>query len=37
MDVLVFAEKKSKAEQDKCDEVDRGDSVPKLAGVKTAK
>jgi regulator of RNase E activity RraA len=37
MDVLAFAEKKSKAEQDKCYEVDRGDSVPKLAGVKTAK
>jgi len=37
MDVLVFAEKKSKAEQDKCDEVDRGDSVPKLAGVKAEK
>jgi regulator of RNase E activity RraA len=37
MDVLVFAEKKTKAEQDKCDEVDRGDPVPMLAGVKPAR
>ncbi|HTK13481.1 MAG TPA: RraA family protein [Xanthobacteraceae bacterium] len=37
MNVLLFAEKKTKAEQDKCDEVDRGDSVPMLAGVKAAK
>lgn len=37
VDVLAFAEKKTKAEQDKCDEVDAGHSVPRLAGVKTAK
>ncbi len=36
MEVLVFAEKKTKDEQAQCDKVDRGDSVPKLAGVKTA-
>ena len=37
VDVLAFAEKKTKAEQDKCDEVVAGHSVPRLAGVKTAK
>lgn len=36
MDVLLFAERKTKAEQDKSDQVDRGDSVPKLAGAKVA-
>jgi len=36
VDVLNFAEKKTKAEQDKSDEVDRGDSVAKLAGAKSA-
>ena len=36
MDVLAFAEKKSKFEQVKCDEVDRGDSVPRIAGAKTS-
>lgn len=34
MDVLKFAEKKTKDEQDKCEQVERGDSVPELAGVK---
>lgn len=34
MDVLLFAEKKTKAEEDKCVQVDRGDSVPELAGAK---
>jgi regulator of RNase E activity RraA len=37
MDVLLFAEKKTKAEQEKGDEVDRGDSVPQLAGAKLAR
>ena len=36
MDVLLFAEQKTKAEQDKCAQVDRGDSVPKLAGAKVS-
>ncbi len=36
MDVLKFAEKKTKYEEEKCAEVARGDSVPKLAGVKSA-
>jgi 4-hydroxy-4-methyl-2-oxoglutarate aldolase len=36
-EVLLFAEKKAKAEQDKCAQVDRGDSVPELAGVKVSR
>lgn len=34
MDVLLFAERKTKSEEDKCAQVDRGDSVPELAGKK---
>jgi 4-hydroxy-4-methyl-2-oxoglutarate aldolase len=37
MEVLLFAEKKTKAEQDKCDQVDRGDSVSELAGAKISR
>jgi 4-hydroxy-4-methyl-2-oxoglutarate aldolase len=37
MDVLIFAEKKTESEQDKCAQVDRGDSVPELAGVKASR
>ena len=34
MDVLIFAEKKTMREQEMCDQVARGDSVPEIAGVK---
>ena len=37
MDVLIFAERKTESEQDKCAQVDRGDSVPELAGVKASR
>jgi 4-hydroxy-4-methyl-2-oxoglutarate aldolase len=36
MEVLLFAERKMKEEQDKCVQIDRGDSVPELAGRKIA-